>query len=213
MGVPNDQKAKVIAALRANIEANNEHLDTGIFGTQFLFEVLSENDMNDLAYRIMNQRTEPGYGHWLELGSTTSREHWNEGGSHNHPMFGGGLVWLYRKLAGMQEDPEEPGYRHIIFRPQPVKEMEHVTYSNLTPYGKAGISWKHQSGKFFMDVEVPVGSRATVYVPAESKDQVLESGKKPDKDKGVEFKEMQDGYAVFEVSSGIYKFQAPVIGN
>ena len=127
--------------------------------------------------------------------------------------FGGGLVWLYRKLAGMQEDPEEPGYRHIIFRPQPVKEMEHVTYSNLTPYGKAGISWKHQSGKFFMDVEVPVGSRATVYVPAESKDQVLESGKKPDKDKGVEFKEMQDGYAVFEVSSGIYKFQAPVIGN
>ena len=35
----------------------DDHLDTGIFGTQFFFEVLSENGLNELAYRVMNQRT------------------------------------------------------------------------------------------------------------------------------------------------------------
>jgi hypothetical protein len=34
-------------------------LDTGIFGTQFFFEVLSENGMHDLAYEAMNKREEP----------------------------------------------------------------------------------------------------------------------------------------------------------
>ncbi len=32
MGVPDDQKEKVIASLKADIRANEDHLDTGIFG-------------------------------------------------------------------------------------------------------------------------------------------------------------------------------------
>ena len=98
-----------------------------------------------MAYEAMNKRTEPSYGHWLELGSTTSRENWNEQGSHNHPMFGGGLTWFYRNLAGMKADPEDPGYRHIIFKPQPIDDLKYVTYTNKTPYGHAGITWRHSS--------------------------------------------------------------------
>ncbi|MCK5104022.1 MAG: family 78 glycoside hydrolase catalytic domain, partial [Cyclobacteriaceae bacterium] len=76
MGVPQEQYEKVVTALQGNIKTNKGHLDTGIFGTQFFFEVLSENGMHDLAYEAINKRTEPSYGHWLELGSTTSREQW-----------------------------------------------------------------------------------------------------------------------------------------
>ncbi|MCB0840671.1 MAG: family 78 glycoside hydrolase catalytic domain, partial [Bacteroidetes bacterium] len=50
MGVPKSQYDKVIAALKADIKANHGHLDTGIFGTQFFFEVLSEHGMHQLAY-------------------------------------------------------------------------------------------------------------------------------------------------------------------
>ena len=96
MGVPKNQYKKVVKALKENIEANDGHLDTGIFGTQFFFEVLSENGLHDLAYQAMNKKDEPGYGRWLELGATTSWEQWSTEGSHNHPMFGGGLVWYYR---------------------------------------------------------------------------------------------------------------------
>jgi len=207
MGVPADQYGKVIHALQNDIKANNGHLDTGLFGTQFFFEVLAENGMNDLAYEAMNKRTEPGYGHWIELGSTTSREQWSEQGSHNHPMFGGGLVWLYRKLAGMNADPMNPGYRHIIFRPQIVDDLSYVSYSNLTPFGKAGITWRNENKRFTMEVIVPVGSNATIYLPAESILQITEGGKKIDSSPEIEFLKMDQGYAVFAVGSGEYNFE------
>jgi alpha-L-rhamnosidase len=148
MGVPDLQYQKVVSALKNDIKENKGHLDTGIFGTQFFFEVLSENGLHDLAYEAMNKKDEPGYGRWLELGSTTTREQWSEEGSHNHPMFGGGLVWFYRKLAGMNTDSSQPGYKHIIFKPQPAGDLTYVKYYNQTPYGEAGIFWKKENGQW-----------------------------------------------------------------
>ncbi|HCY42926.1 MAG TPA: hypothetical protein DHV48_16545 [Prolixibacteraceae bacterium] len=206
MGVPADQYQKVIAALKADIKASKGHLDTGIFGTQFFFEVLSENGMHDLAYEAMNKKEEPGYGRWLELGSTTSREQWSEEGSHNHPMFGGGLVWYYRKLAGMNADPDQAGYRHIIFRPQPVDDLSYVKYYNQTVYGEAGIEWKNENQQFAMSVTVPVGCDATVYVPILKGQSVIESGRSIADSKDVKFQKEELGYQVFEVKSGKYQF-------
>ena len=162
--------------------------------------------MHQLAYEAMNKRTAPSYGYWLEQTATTTREGWIRFGSHNHPMFGGGLVWFYRKLAGMNADVENPGYRHIVFRPQPVEEMDYVKYMNNTSFGMAGIRWKNQSDQFSMEVTVPVGSSATVFVPASGLEKVQESGDRPDKDE-VRFIRMEEGYAVFSVESGKYRFE------
>ena len=207
MGVPANQYKKVLTALKENIKANNGHLDTGIFGTQFFFEVLSENGMHDLAYEAMNKKDEPGYGRWLELGATTTWEKWDTGGSHNHPMFGGGLVWYYRKLAGMDADLKEPGYEHIIFRPQPVDDLSYVKYYNNTSYGNAGIYWKKENNIFSMKVTIPVGSHATVYVPAKQNQQVSESGKVVLNSEFIEAVGEEAGYKIFSVKSGIYKFR------
>jgi alpha-L-rhamnosidase len=206
MGVPADRYPRVIDALKADIKANNGHLDTGIFGTQFFFEVLAENGMNDLAYEALNKKDKPSYGNWLELGSTTTREQWNEGGSHNHPMFGGGLAWFYRKLAGMNADPLEPGYKHIIFRPQPVNDLSQVNYFNQTVYGEAGITWKKANGQFTMEIKVPVGCRATVYVPVMNEKKLTESGKAFSDIKDIQFVKEEDGYQILEVNSGQYHF-------
>lgn len=206
MGVPTNQYSNVVKALKTDILTNNGHLDTGIFGTQFFFEVLSENGMHDLAYEAMNKKDEPGYGRWLELGSTTTREQWGEEGSHNHPMFGGGLVWFYRKLAGMNADPEVPGYRHIIFRPQPVDELKFVKYFNLTTYGEAGIYWKNENQQFSMEVTVPIGSHATVYVPVRKGNQITEGGNLISTSDDVRLLREEEGYQVFAVKSGKYQF-------
>jgi alpha-L-rhamnosidase len=209
MGVPEDQKQLVTAALKADIAARDGHLDTGIFGTQFFFEVLADYGMQDLAYEAMNKTTQPSFGWWVENGNTTSWEGWSRPGSGNHPMFGGGLVWFYRKLAGMNTDPENPGYKKIIFRPQPAADMTYAKYSNLTPYGEAGIRWEKEDKSFLMVVTVPVGSTATVYVPAEDISKVSESGKKITQEtRDVTFLRAEDGYAVFEVQSGTYNFRS-----
>jgi len=204
MGVPDDHYPKVISALKANIDKNKGHLDTGIFGTRFFFEVLAENGMNDLAYQAMNKTEEPSFGHWIELGSTTTREKWDEGGSHNHPMFGGGLVWFYRNLAGMQADPLQPGYRHIIFKPQLIEELTFVKYYNETPYGKAGIHWTSNEYDFDMQVMVPVGCRATVYVPARNGKKVKISPAAARN--SIEFIRQEEDYQIFTTKSGVYSF-------
>jgi alpha-L-rhamnosidase len=207
MGIPEDQKVRIIAALKADIQSNKGHLDTGIFGTQFFFEVLAENGMNELAYEAMSKRTSPSYGYWIEQGATTSWEGWDNPGSGNHPMFGGGLVWLYRKLAGINIDPQNPGYNHIIFKPQTVNDLSYAKYSNLTPYGNCGISWEKDTTKFTMTVEVPVGATATINVPSESRNSILEGGKKIKKNSGISYDRMENGYAVFNVGSGKYVFE------
>jgi alpha-L-rhamnosidase len=209
MGVPSDQYSKVVAALRSDIVNNNGHLDTGIFGTQFFFEVLSENGLHDLAFEAMNKKTQPSYGWWIEQGATTTWEHWNGRGSRNHPMFGGGIVWFYRVLAGMNTDPAQPGYRNIIFNPRPAGDVTSASYSNKTPYGTAGIKWEKTAEQFRITIEVPVGSTATVYVPASKQSDVTEGGKKVDDP--VRFERIENGYAIYSVGSGNYSFATNIL--
>ncbi len=208
MGVPESQYSNVIQALKNDIKANDGHLDTGIFGTQFFFEVLAENGMNNLAYEAITKKTQPGYGWWIEQGATTTWEQWDGSNSRNHPMFGGGLVWLYRKLAGMNTDDENPGYRNIIFRPQPAGDISFTKYYNQTTYGKAGIEWTSENGEFSMKITVPVGCEATVYVLLMKDKKITESGKPVDKSEGTTFLRDENEYRLFSVDSGEYLFQS-----
>jgi alpha-L-rhamnosidase len=206
MGVPEKQYEKVIHALKSDIEKNDGHLDTGIFGTQFFFEVLSAYDLHELAYEAMNKKSEPGYGWWIQQGATTTWERWDGGGSRNHPMFGGGITWFYKVLAGMNPDPAVPGYRHIIFRPQPAADITFVSYANRTTYGRASIDWKKEGKKFIMDIAVPVGCTATVHVPSVEAGKVKESNRNPGQLPEVTFLNEENGYAIYKVGSGQYQF-------
>jgi len=207
MGVPANQYERVVAALKSDIKSNDGHLDTGIFGTQFFFEVLADNGMNDLAYEALNKRTQPSYGYGIEQGATTTWEDWNGKSSQNHPMFGGGLTWFYRNLAGMNADPDQPGYRHIIFKPQPVDALDFVSYQTNTSYGKAGIKWRNKEGQLLMEITVPVGSKATVVVPSGDINSLKESGHSINQSKGVKFVSAVKDMITLDVESGKYQFQ------
>ena len=207
MGVPSQIKKDVQETVREEVRAHGGHLYTGIFGTQFFFETLADNDMNELAYEAMNKKDRPGYGWWISQGATTTWEEWNGKNSHNHPMFGGGITWFYRKLAGLRADPQEPGYKHIIIKPYPPEAINYASYSTRTPYGQAAVSWKKQNLTFEMDVEIPVGSHATIYLPIVSGKTIKEGGTDIKRAKDVEYIGRQDGYAVMEVSSGNYRFE------
>ncbi|MDO8930326.1 MAG: alpha-L-rhamnosidase C-terminal domain-containing protein, partial [Bacteroidota bacterium] len=108
--------------------------------------------------------------------------------------------------AGMNADPDQPGYKHIIFRPQSVDDMTFVKYFNQTPYGKAGIHWKNEDQQFSLRIIVPVGSEATVYVPMMKEKNVTENGRSIDELEEIEFIKEEDGYQVFKVKSGKYEF-------
>ena len=183
IGVPAERHDKVVAALRANFTETNDHIDSGIIGTRYVFEILCANGLEDLAYKIMNQRDLPSFGYWVEQGSTTTWENW-EGtggsGSHNHPMFGSGLSWFYRDLAGLR--PTTPGFKSFQIKPVTPEGLDWVEYTHNTTYGEIEIRWERKGDAFTLDCTVPVGTTATVYVPS------------------------KDGYTVHEVKSGKYSF-------
>ena len=165
MGVPADRKAGVVESLRKELEEHDGHLFTGIFGSRYLFEVLAENGLNDAAWEALSKTDFPSFGAWIEAGATTTRENWDSSGSHNHPMFGGGLVWLNNSLTGVRYDEAEPGYRHIVIRPVPVAKDYTASYSYKTPYGKVVSSVSNTAKACKVTVTVPVGSHATVILP------------------------------------------------
>ena len=194
MGVPEERKQDVLATLKDELEVKcNGHLNTGIIGTRFLFETLSMNGMGDLAYTIMNQRDYPSFGWWLEQGATTTWEQWNGRDSRNHPMFGGGLTWFARVLAGVDTDPAQPGFKHIIVRPIPSSQLGDVRYSTMTPYGEVISHVSHDGTNVKVDVTVPFGTTATVYVPK----SLEAASKNPMSD---------ESYTIHEVGPGAYSF-------
>ncbi len=200
IGVPAERKAKVVEALKANIAEVNDHLDTGIVGTRYLFEILCENGLTDLAYKIINQRDFPSFGWWIEQGATTTWENWNGNDSHNHPMFGGGIGWFYRDLAGLE--PIGAGYSTFRVRPVIPEALEWVEYSHLTAHGSISIKWRNLKGKFSMQCDVPVGTSAIVWVPYAAQ---MPRVKLSD---NVRALGTRDGYALYQVESGRYNFNS-----
>lgn len=194
MGVDKERLGQVRKALRQVIEEADGHLDTGIFGTRLLFEILADHGMIDLAYQIINKRTQPSFGWWIEQGATTTWEAWSGVNSRNHPMFGGSLVWLQRILAGVRMNESAPAYSHIVVKPVIPEGLDHASYRIETVKGLVSNSWKrNKDGRFEMTTIVPVGSTAKVYLPDGVATSWTESGR-PVSD------------TVVELPSGTYRF-------
>ncbi len=176
MGVPEEVRPKVAASLRNELEANGSRLNTGIFGTRYLLQVLADNGLNDLAYEIMATQEFPSFGYWISQGATTTWEEWNGNNSRNHPMFGGCLTWFPETLAGINIDEKHPAYKHMIIKPVLASKLESVSWSAKTPYGIVKSAVKHRNGSGVMEITVPVGSTATVYIPGSDEGKELEQG-------------------------------------
>jgi alpha-L-rhamnosidase len=111
-------------------------------------------------------------------------------------------------LAGIQPDPQQPGFQRFILRPGMVDCVEWVKCSYKSPYGKIVSNWKREGDKLTMEVTIPPNTTATVYVPAKEAEAVTESGSVIDKAKGVKFLRMENNAAVYAVGSGTYQFQS-----
>jgi alpha-L-rhamnosidase len=153
----------------------------------------------------------PSYGWWIDQGATTTWEEWNGNGSRNHPMFGGGISWFYRYMAGMNPDPEKPGYRHFIVRPVPPAEIERCAYSLMTPYGTASSAWKRNGSSFSLEVVVPPGCSATVYIPSVAGSKVTEGGIPVKERKDLNYSGMENGYSVCTIPAGSYSFNSQTL--
>ena len=207
-GMSDSRRDSVVQSLRKEIaERHDGHINTGYLATKFFFETLTDCGLHDLAVGAMRKEDFPSFGYWIKQGATTTWERWDGVHSHNHPMFGGGLTWFYRRLAGVCAAPSEPGYRHIILRPYPVDGLENVHYSYRTPYGTVLSDLTQTSEGSTLKVTVPVGSRATLYLPTNQRGNISESNRPLREAKGVTMQGGADGCTILQLEQGSYTFQ------
>jgi alpha-L-rhamnosidase len=185
------------------------HLSTGIFGTKFMLEALSNNGNAGVAFDMVNQADFPGWGWMLENGATTLWEHWagsDNTYSNNHPMFGSVSQWFFNCPGGIRPAAEAVGFDKILIAPQTVGDLRWVKATYQSARGAVTCEWKLAAGTLEMHVAVPVGATATVWVPAKDAAGVTEGGKPAGQAEGVTFLRMERGAAVFAVGGGTYGF-------
>ena len=175
---------------------------------------LSNNGRCDLAYALATQTTYPSWGYMVEKGATTIWELWNGDtagpsmNSGNHIMLTGDLLtWLYEYLAGIAPDPAEPGFKHIIMRPEAVAGLSFVRASHRSPYGVIKSAWSKQPEFFRWAITVPANTTATVYVPASSLSKIKESGHAVFQAPDLEYLRAENGRLIFRIGSGDYNFE------
>jgi alpha-L-rhamnosidase len=214
--LPEGGKGKAFEILeREIVQTHNGHLATGIFGTKMMFDVLREYGRNDLAYTIVNQKDFPGYGNMIEKGATTLWEHWQFSDntfSHNHPMFGSVSEWFYKGLGGIYAADDAVGFNKIVIRPASVEDLKWVRCSYQSIRGPVVSNWKREGNKFEMEVIIPGGTSALVYVPVKDAgsdiikangEKIFENGK-PVKEATLKWVRTTGEAVVFAVNTGHY---------
>ncbi len=212
--VPAERRQAVLEVLVGEVQQHHHgHVAAGIFGTQYLLETLSRFGRPEVAYGIVNQKTFPGWGHMLERGATTLWEHWEFSDnvfSHNHPMFGSVSQWFFEDLGGIRAEDAAVGFDRIIIHPCAVGGLSYAKARYDSIRGPILCNWQVQDARLRMDVDVPPGATATVYVPTRDVSSVTEGGMAPLQAQGVEPLAPQPGAAVFRVLAGRYQFESAI---
>jgi alpha-L-rhamnosidase len=201
------ERSKAFKKLEEAFAAKNWHLSTGIFATKMMFDVLRNQDQNEIAYRIANQRDFPGWGHMVEKGATTLWETWaysDNTYSQNHPMFGSIVEWYYRSLLGINS--AKAAFEKIIIKPQPAGDLTWAKGSYQSVRGKISSSWKIENDAFKLDVQIPANCSAEIWLPLKGNGFSTKSNPSQKTDKDIKFLRSEAGYVVYEVGSGDYSF-------
>lgn len=217
--MPEEYRAKVFNTIVDDIKKRNNHLNTGIIGTKYLWPVLAEGKQGELAYEVATQTTFPSYGYWLKNNATTLLEKWSGRDSHNHQMFGSVVGYFYKYLAGIRSPMEgntSVGYRHVHLQPFVPEGLSSVQASVETVAGKISAGWEKRHGDFQYDISIPANTTGTVVlsvfgrknaVITEGGMKIWEGGKFTGGVAGITGAKKDGDHIVVSIVSGEYKFR------
>ena len=162
---PEQDRTVVIQHLIEKIAQNNNHISTGVIGTQWLMRGLTEYGHPDLAEQIATNKDYPSWGYMTDHGATTIWELWNGNtadpamNSQNHIMLLGDLLaWCFEDLAGIT--PAEPGFRKIRLKPVFPGKLDSVKASYACPYGMIISEWRRAGDSINWDFTIPPNTTA-----------------------------------------------------
>lgn len=168
--VPAGDEQKVADKLAEVIESNNGFGDFGLLGTKTVPRMLTQYGYGDIALKMITRPESPSWGNWVDsLGFTTLPETWTmspkfNDASLNHVFFGDISAWMYRYLAGINYDSQNPGFKHIVIQPYFIDSIDWVKAEYKSVRGPIRSEWKRKGKSILFEVEIPVGTTASVKI-------------------------------------------------
>lgn len=198
--VPDGAAVDVMRQVNDDIVAHDYHLTTGVYAGRYVMTLLSDYGYADTAYQVATRTDYPSWGFWIANGLSTMAEGWElSSRSWDHHYWASISSYFYQSLAGIR--PAAPGYTHLTIKPMPPAGLQSVHATLETEQGTVVSSWHHENGHFTLDVTVPRGADAEVWVPsAKGKPSVVPSS--------AHFLRREVDRSVYRVVAGDYHFEA-----
>jgi alpha-L-rhamnosidase len=208
---PNELRASVWKRLEKQIVVNdNGHIGAGITGGAFLFKTLMQSHRDDLIYTMVNQTTYPSWGDILSKHETTMVESWEDNikysALHSSYLYVG--AWFIQDVLGIAPDSDKPGYAHVLIRPSVLNKPD-LTWAKGyydSMHGRISVSWKREGSRFTLDLVIPAGSNASVYLPTRSAHEISENGASVS---NAELIHSNETGSIIKINSGSYHFECP----
>jgi alpha-L-rhamnosidase len=214
--LPNEQRPAAARRLTEDVHRFG-HLTTGFVGTPLLCHVLSTYNYLDEAFMLLMRKTYPSWLYPITHDATTIWERWDgikadgsfqDAGmnSFNHYAYGAIGDWLYRVVAGIEIDPEQPGYKHVLFQPHPGGGLNSAGAELRSVYGIVACEWKIMDGQMQIHLTVPANTTAKAMLPNALLTAVKEGKNSLDRVDGVHSAEQRGENVEIVMGSGHYTF-------
>jgi alpha-L-rhamnosidase len=192
---PKGREQSVADAIARDVE--KQGLRTGVFGTRYVLEVLSDHGHADLAYRAATRTDEPSWGWWIANGHSTMFESWSLGSrSRDHHYFASIGDWMRQRLAGLR--PGAPGYKIVLVKPAIPDGLASAEATMETVQGRAASRWRVEQDRLALQAEVPPNASGEIWVPTRFGTVTAPAG--------ATLLRNEAGYAIYRTGPGIHDF-------
>ena len=210
--VPQEHIQTIAEHLLKDVQNHQYQITAGDIGHVYVLRALSEMGADEDILKSIRREDKFGYLYQLAMGASTLTEAWNADPtqSQNHFMLGHAMEWFYTSLAGIRFDERFPKNHQVIIHPKPVGDIDWVSATYQTIYGKLGVSWILAEEQFTLELTIPMHMTALVVLPTDSPRFVRESGISIYEIAGMKYLGNEDGKSRFEVSAGKFFITTPV---
>ncbi len=208
--VPEELRSRAADRLVTDIRARGTKLSTGFLGTPYILDALAANGHENVAVDLLLQTGYPSWGYMVMKGATTMWERWNSDSgdlsmnSYNHYAFGAIAAFMYRRIAGIDQDA--PGFEKILIRPVCDPRLKFAAGDYDSVHGRISTEWRRDGERLTLDVSIPPNVNADVHIPATKRQTVRESGHALEARDGIHVLSRDDHRAVVAIGSGLYRF-------
>tara|TARA_R110000868_G_scaffold199758_1_gene446381 strand:+ start:9094 stop:11754 length:2661 start_codon:yes stop_codon:yes gene_type:complete len=190
---PAAQRAELGEELARLVRETDGRITTGFLGTPLVLPALARTGHLDEAYLMLLRRDSPSWLYQVDHGGTTIWERWDaiqpDGSIHqgamdtgdsmisfNHYAYGAVIDWVYRSVAGIAPDIEDPGYRLTRFAPRPAVGIDWARASVDTRLGAVSIDWRCEPDALTMSVAIPTDARGVLDAPVTERSTITVDG-------------------------------------